>query len=126
MPDNARVHAYVPHRSVFPHAALVVTHAGWQTVNAALADGVPLVCIPDGRDQPDNAARVVTAGAGVRIGRRASAQRLRAAISAALADPALRDGARRMATALARTDGAQEVTKRLERLAAGATQRQIR
>ena len=56
IPSNARTTAFIPHRSVFPHAALVITHAGWQTINAALADGVPLLCIPDGRDQPDNAA----------------------------------------------------------------------
>ena len=53
IPDNARTVAFVPHRAVLPHASLVVTHAGWQTVNAALADGVPLVCIPDARDAPD-------------------------------------------------------------------------
>ena len=58
IPANARTVAFVPHRTVLPHASLMVTHAGWQTVNAALADGVPLVCIPDARDQPDNAARV--------------------------------------------------------------------
>ena len=77
MPANARAVSFVPHRAVFPHASLVVTHAGWQTVNAALADGVPLVCIPDGRDQPDNAARVVEAGAGLRVKKSAPPDKLR-------------------------------------------------
>ena len=72
IPDNTRTVAFVSHRTVLPHAALVITHAGWQTVNAALADGVPLVCIPDGRDQPDNAARVVVAHAGVRVSKKSS------------------------------------------------------
>jgi hypothetical protein len=40
--------------------------------NAAVADGVPLVRIPDGRDQPDNAARVLACGAGVRVRKNAS------------------------------------------------------
>jgi MGT family glycosyltransferase len=66
IPGNAHTVAFVPHRSVLPHASLMVTHAGWQTVNASLADGVPLVCIPDARDQPDNAARVVFVNAGVK------------------------------------------------------------
>ncbi len=117
IPSNARVHAYVPHRSVFPHAALVVTHAGWQTVNAALADGVPLVCIPDGRDQPDNAARVVEAGAGVRVRKSASPAKLRRVIARALEDPEIRRGAAAMAVALARSDGAVAVAERVERLA---------
>lgn len=115
IPANARAASYVPHRSVFPRAALVVTHAGWQTVNAALADGVPLVCIPDGRDQPDNAARVVACGAGVRVRKNASPRKLRRVIAQALDDAALRHGAAKMADALA-ADGAVEVVERVEQL----------
>ncbi len=117
LPANARAVDYVPHRTVFPHAALVVSHAGWQTVNAALADGVPLLCIPDGRDQPDNAARVVLAGAGVSVRKRASRSKLRREIETALEDPALKRGASAMATALGRSDGALAVVEHLELLA---------
>jgi MGT family glycosyltransferase len=117
LPANARAVSFVPHRAVLPQAALVVTHAGWQTVNAALADGVPLVCIPDGRDQPDNAARVVAAGAGVRIPKNSPPDRVRQAVTGALADPGLRRGAETMAKALARSDGAVATADRLEQLA---------
>lgn len=116
LPVNARAMSFVAHRTVLPHASLVVSHCGWQTVNAALADGVPLLCIPDRRDQPDNAIRVVAAGAGVRVGRRASPRKLRRAISAALGDAELRRGASAMANALARSDGAPASVERLERL----------
>jgi MGT family glycosyltransferase len=117
IPANARTVGFVPHRTVLPHAALVVTHTGWQTVNAALAEGVPLVCVPDGRDQPDNAVRVVCAGAGVRVRKHASPRTLRRAIGRALADPELKRGAEAMAAALARSDGALAVADALERLA---------
>jgi MGT family glycosyltransferase len=117
LPGNVRAVDFIPHRTVFPHAALVVSHAGWQTVNAALADGVPLLCIPDGRDQPDNAARVALAGAGVRIHKRASPRKLRGAIAMALEDPALERGASAMAEALGRMDGAVAVVEHVERLA---------
>jgi UDP:flavonoid glycosyltransferase YjiC (YdhE family) len=116
LPANARSVAYVPHRAVLPHAALMITHAGWQTINAALADGVPLVCVPGGRDQPDNAIRVVAAGAGVKVRGGASVRRLRAAIVAALDDAALKRGAQAMARALGRSDGAQVSAERIERL----------
>jgi MGT family glycosyltransferase len=116
IPANTHAIAFVPHRLVLPHAALVITHAGWQTVNAALADGVPLLCIPGGRDQPDNAARVVLANAGVRARKNASPRKLRRVISAALQDPALRQGARAISTALARSDGAATIAEQLERL----------
>ena len=118
IPDNARSVAFVSHRTVLPHAALVITHAGWQTVNAALADGVPLVCIPDGRDQPDNAARVVLAHAGVRVSKKSSPEKLRRVISQALEDQSIKQGARAMADALARSDGATAIANELERLQA--------
>jgi UDP:flavonoid glycosyltransferase YjiC (YdhE family) len=115
-PANTRIVPFVAHRTVFPHASLVVTHGGWQTVNAALADGVPLVCIPCGRDQPDNSARVLHVGAGVRAGKHSSRHRLRRTIARALADPALREGAQKMARVLARSDGALAVADALERI----------
>jgi MGT family glycosyltransferase len=114
IPANARTAAFIPHRSVFPHAALVITHAGWQTVNAALADGVPLLCIPDGRDQPDNAARVLACGAGVRVRKSTSPAKLRRVITAALADLELARGASAIAQALARSDGAFTIVQSIE------------
>lgn len=119
IPMNTRTVAFIPHRTVLPHATLVVTHAGWQTINAALADGVPLVCVPDGRDQPDNAARVVAAGAGVRVRKGSSPRKLRGVIAHALGDTELREGAERMAQALGRNDGAVAVAEALERIPAG-------
>jgi UDP:flavonoid glycosyltransferase YjiC (YdhE family) len=120
LPVNVRAVDFVPHRSVLPAASLVVTHAGWQTINAALAEGVPLLCVPDGRDQPDNAARVVACGAGVRVRRSASIRALRRAIARALADPWLAEGARSAARAQGRSDGAMAVADRLELLPADA------
>jgi UDP:flavonoid glycosyltransferase YjiC (YdhE family) len=114
IPGNTCAVAFLPHRSVLPHASLVVTHAGWQTVNAALADGVPLVCVPDARDQPDNAARVVVAGAGVRVSKKSSPAKLRRVIVRALEDRSLKHGARVMADALARKNGATTIADELE------------
>ena len=116
VPANVRVERFVAHRSVFPHASLVISHAGWQTINAALADGVPLLCIPDGRDQPDNAARVTDVGAGVRAAKGSSPAKLRRLIVGALEDEGLKRGAAEMATALARSDGAVWVAQNVERL----------
>jgi MGT family glycosyltransferase len=118
VPFNTRDVAFIPHRTVLPHASLVITHAGWQTVNAALADGVPLVCVPDGRDQPDNAARVVVAHAGVRVSKKSSPDKLRRVIVRALEDQSLKHGARAIADALARKNGATTIADELERLAA--------
>jgi UDP:flavonoid glycosyltransferase YjiC (YdhE family) len=61
---NTTVSGYVRHAAVLPHASLVVTHAGLGTVTSALTFGLPTLCLPLGRDQHDNAARVVELGAG--------------------------------------------------------------
>src|SRR5205814_8943424 len=56
-PPNADVQGYVRHAAVMPHVDAVVTHAGLGTIVAALSHGLPLVCLPLGRDQPHNAER---------------------------------------------------------------------
>jgi UDP:flavonoid glycosyltransferase YjiC (YdhE family) len=114
IPANTQTVDFLAHRTVLPHSSLLITHAGWQTINAALTEGVPLVCIPDGRDQPDNAARVLAAGAGVRVSKSASPQELRKVIAGALEDPAIRRGAQAMSLALRRQDGARAVVQGLE------------
>ncbi|MGQ0831307.1 MAG: nucleotide disphospho-sugar-binding domain-containing protein [Microthrixaceae bacterium] len=118
---NTTMVPFVPHRDVFPHADLVVTHAGWGTINAALSCGLPMVCIPCGRDQPDGARRVADAGAGVIVKKTASAARIRAAIAAVLDDPALRAGAQRMATAMGRQDGAEVAVREIVDRVPGST-----
>ncbi len=97
---NVAVAASVPHRSVLPHASLVISHCGHGTTIKALAAGVPLVCIPMGRDQNDTAARVVEAGAGIRLRTNASAARIGTAVSQVLGDDRFRDNATRLATAI--------------------------
>src|SRR4051794_3573061 len=54
-----RVVRAAPHRAVLAEAAVAVTHAGHGSVLKALAAGVPLVCLPMGRDQRDNTVRVL-------------------------------------------------------------------
>jgi UDP:flavonoid glycosyltransferase YjiC (YdhE family) len=117
-PENVAVVRFAPHGPVLREASLVVTHAGMGTVHAALAAGVPLVCMPGGRDQNDVAARVAFHGAGIRLGQGASARKLRDAISRALADRSLAEGAKRLSQGIAAEDGAARAADELEALAA--------
>jgi MGT family glycosyltransferase len=117
-PQNVSVRRWARHADVLPYCSAVVTHGGHGTVIKALAAGVPLVIVPLGRDQPGSAARVVHAGAGVRIRKTARAAALRAAITRVLNDHRYRTAARRMAGILAaeRDDGL--AVDELERAAA--------
>ena len=64
---NVTVIQSAPHGPILREASVAVTHCGHGTVMKALTHGVPMVCIPMGRDQNDTAARVVHHGAGVRL-----------------------------------------------------------
>lgn len=99
-PPNVTVVASAPHAAVLPRASVVVTHAGHGTVIKALANGLPLVCLPAGRDQPDTAQRVVAAGAGLRLRPSARAPAIARAIAGVLADPTYRAAATCIAAAI--------------------------
>lgn len=88
--ENVVVVQSAPHDQVFRHADAVISHAGMGTVTRALANGLPLVCAPMGRDQGDIAARVRWHDAGVRVGRNASAAKIRTSLQRVLGDPSLR------------------------------------
>jgi MGT family glycosyltransferase len=100
-PANVRVVRAAPHRQVLREAAVMVTHAGHGSVLKALAAGIPLVCMPLGRDQKDNTVRVLRLGAGVRVGKHARPNRVSAAVRQLLDHPGYAERARRFAAVLA-------------------------
>ena len=55
-----------------------------------------MVCMPTGRDQPDNAAQVRHHGAGVTISKRASPGRIAESVQRVLGDPSYRINAARV------------------------------
>jgi UDP:flavonoid glycosyltransferase YjiC (YdhE family) len=66
-PENVTIVRYVPQTAVLPHASAVISHAGSGTVLAALAAGLPQLCLPQLADQPLNAAAIADAGAGLAL-----------------------------------------------------------
>jgi UDP:flavonoid glycosyltransferase YjiC (YdhE family) len=64
VPGNARVEEYIPQSLLLPHCDAMVSHGGSGSVLAALAEGIPLVLVPRGADQFDNAARCRELGVG--------------------------------------------------------------
>jgi UDP:flavonoid glycosyltransferase YjiC (YdhE family) len=94
----------------------VVTHAGHGTVIKALAAGVPVVALPLGRDQLDNAARVAHHGAGVRLKPKASAASIAAAVKRVIDEPSFAANAERLAAAIAAETAEDRVVEELETL----------
>jgi rhamnosyltransferase subunit B len=61
---------YAPYSVVFPRASVIVHQGGSGTTGQALRAGRPMLFVPFGWDQPDNAARVERLGAGLSIARK--------------------------------------------------------
>jgi UDP:flavonoid glycosyltransferase YjiC (YdhE family) len=114
---NVTVVESVSHDEVMPYCAAVICHAGHGTVVRPLMHGVPIVCLPTGRDQPENAARVAWRGAGIRLSPKAGVRRIRAATARVLSEPSFRRAAQNLGEAIrAESDGgagaAQALTER--------------
>ncbi|MFG1301576.1 glycosyltransferase [Xanthobacter sp. V3C-3] len=100
IPPNVRVLDSASHEAILPHAALVITHGGHGTTLRALRHGVPLLILPMGRDQNENAARVAYHGVGLRLDAASAAPVIADAIARLLWEPDFATSARRMGEAL--------------------------
>jgi len=118
LPENAVLVQHVPHAEILSEVAVTVTHAGHGTVTAALAHGVPLVCLPNQTsDQPGLAAQVAALGAGLVLdGESATAADIAVAVEKILTDGSYTAAARRLAEVIAAAPGAQTAASRLEGL----------
>jgi len=114
--ETVYVQRYLPHAAVLPKARLVVTHAGTGTLMAAFSAGVPVVCIPLGRDQGDNAHRVQELGLGTMLAPDTTASKIRRSVKKALNSAAQRETAGRMAAAIRDYHGGSRAIALLEQI----------
>jgi MGT family glycosyltransferase len=97
LPANAVVAEFVPQASVLERADLLVSHSGSGTMLGGLVHGVPQVALPRGTDQPDNAALLVRAGAGMLVAPEDYAvESIAAAVARVTQDPTFRAAAERV------------------------------
>lgn len=116
--ENCVVVDSAPHAAVMREAALVVSHGGHGTVIRALANRVPMLVIPHGRDQNDNAVRVTERGAGLSLMPDATTETIRAACARLLSEPAFRAAARHLGDLVAADAEGSTLIHELEVLAA--------
>ncbi|MEU9021270.1 glycosyltransferase [Actinomadura sp. NPDC048394] len=115
-PGNVLVTASAPHRLALRHAAVTVTHAGHGTAVKSLAAGVPLVCMPLGRDQTEVARHVELDGAGVTVRKDASPRTIARAVDRVLHDPSYRRRAQDLAAEIAAETATDRAVAELEAL----------
>ena len=121
LPDNAAAVDVAPHDAVMREASLVVTHCGHGTVMRALSHGRPMLCLPMGRDQNDNAARVVARGAGLRLAPDAASGAIREVLASLLEDAGFAAAASRLGAEIAVAEPKTALVDELETLAACVT-----
>jgi zeaxanthin glucosyltransferase len=115
LPGNPIVVRYAPQLEIIKRCAAVITHAGLNTTLESLSEGVPLVCVPLGNDQPGVAARVAARGAGVVISRRKlSVPRLGRAVRAVLEEEKYALAARAIQAAIQQVNGLEEAANIIE------------
>ena len=86
----------------------------------ALAAGVPLLCVPLGRDQHDNAARVTWHEAGLRLDADASSEDMQLALERLLEDDSFSSNAARLGRAIRSEVEEGIAVKELERIVGAA------
>lgn len=112
--DNCAIVDSAPHTVVMPEAALVITHGGHGTVMRALVSRVPMLVMPHGRDQNDNAVRITEREAGLALMPDASSEDIRGACTRLLAEPQFRAAAKRLGDLVAAEADASTIVDELE------------
>lgn len=66
-PANARIEQSIPHTHLLPLVDVMVTNGGFNGVQMALSNGVPLVAAGQTEDKPEVCARIEWAGVGINL-----------------------------------------------------------
>jgi MGT family glycosyltransferase len=125
LPGDHVVVDYAPQLALLRKAALLVTHAGVNTVLEAIARGVPMVALPRSADHPGMGSRIEHSGVGLRASfRHCTSDELRGLIQRVLSDDRFRQRARQLQQAMLAAGGASRAAELAEE--ALSTRRPIR
>jgi MGT family glycosyltransferase len=119
VPEGVSGAEYLPQTAVLPHADLVITHGGNNTVTESLHFGCPMILLPLFWDQYDNAQRVHECGLGTRLSTYDhQPEELLAAVHALLDRADVRQRLTRISERLAADPGVVRAADAIEQLAA--------
>ncbi len=116
-PDNVHVERYVSQGLLLPHCDVVVNQGG-TAILSILAEGLPMIVVPQGANQFHNAAALTAAGVGRSLlPGQVTAEAVRTELRALLDDPGYRERARGIADEIAAMPGPAKGVALVERLA---------
>jgi len=107
LPGNHLVVGFAPQLALLDKAALLITHAGVNTVLEAITRGVPMVALPRSTDQGGMGSRIEHSGVGLRTSfRRGTPEELRRLIRRVLSEDGFRQRARELQKEMIAAGGA--------------------
>lgn len=117
LPRGVAAFDYAPHSLVMPRASVIVHQGGIGTTGQALRACRPMLIVPFGQDQPDNAHRCVRLG----VGRSLSAGRFAVSrvvrdLSRLLDDPGYRERATKVGEQVRAEDGTKKACDAIEQV----------
>jgi UDP:flavonoid glycosyltransferase YjiC (YdhE family) len=115
-PQNVTLLPSAPHDAVMREVSLVVTHGGHGTLSRALRHGLPLLVMPMGRDQDDNALRVECSGAGLVLSPESSEAEIALALRRLAKEPHFGIAARKLGETIAREIGSERLVGEIEEM----------
>lgn len=120
LPTNAVVERYVAQSLLLPRCSATVGHGGSGSTLAALAEGLPMLLLPQGADQFENAERLEALGAARRLmPTELTVESVREAVVTLLERPSYRDIALGLADEIAAMPAPAELVPVLVRAATG-------
>jgi MGT family glycosyltransferase len=106
LPGDHIVVDFAPQLKLLDQSALLITHAGVNTVLEAISRGVPMVALPRTDDQPGMGARIVYSGTGLRGSfKHSTAAEIRGMVRRVLAEGSFRQRAAELKKALVAAGG---------------------
>jgi MGT family glycosyltransferase len=116
-PDHVHVERYISQALLLPHCDVVVNQGG-TAILSILAEGLPMIVVPQGANQFHNAAALEAAGVGrALLPAQVTAGSVRAELRALLDDPGYGERARHIASEIAAMPGPADGVRLVERLA---------
>lgn len=118
IPANARIESFIPYPELLPDVDVMITNGGYNGVQMALAQGVPLVAAGQSEDKPEICARIEWAGVGINLKtEKPTQQQIRLAVRKVLSNHRYKTRAKDFQSAIRQYDAPTLAATRLEQLA---------
>ncbi|MFD1885484.1 macrolide family glycosyltransferase [Paenibacillus wenxiniae] len=114
-PDHFMIAPYVPQLKVLNLADVTITHGGMNSVNEAIHFNVPMVILPQDKDQPMVAQRLVELEAAYRITKdQINVESLRMGVHEVLSNPAYKENVKKINASFQQSGGPAEALTRID------------